>query len=135
MAGKEEDVVRKDVGRNRYFTPEEAIEYGIIDRIVRPQESVRSALGPHSIFQQLFAVQPWDTGVQGYVACCATPLFVIPTASKIMHLFRTANLAKDPLRFILACQPVHTHVRFCKATRLNIKYSTKNNSYEGNTTQ
>lgn len=72
LAGKEEEVVRKDVGRNRYFTPEEAIEYGIIDRIVRPQESVRSALGPHSIFQQLFAVQLWVTGVPGYVACCAT---------------------------------------------------------------
>ncbi|KAK9842598.1 hypothetical protein WJX81_008193 [Elliptochloris bilobata] len=38
--GKEEAEVRKDVGRNRYFTPEQAIEYGIIDRIVRPQEEV-----------------------------------------------------------------------------------------------
>ena len=29
------------MGRNRYFTPAQAIEYGIIDRIVRPQEEVR----------------------------------------------------------------------------------------------
>ena len=35
--------MRKDVGRNRYFTPAQAIEYGIIDRIVRPQEEVRPA--------------------------------------------------------------------------------------------
>ena len=40
-AGKDEKEVRKDVGRNRYFTPAQAIEYGIIDRIVRPQEEVR----------------------------------------------------------------------------------------------
>jgi len=46
-AGKEEAEVRKDVGRNRYFTPEQAIEYGIIDRIVRPREAVR-------------APAPWD---------------------------------------------------------------------------
>jgi len=43
-AGKEEAEVRKDVGRNRYFTPEQAIEYGIIDRIVRPREAVRAPL-------------------------------------------------------------------------------------------
>ncbi len=43
-AGKEEAEVRKDVGRNRYFTPEQAIEYGIIDRIVRPREAVRTPL-------------------------------------------------------------------------------------------
>ncbi|MEA9349744.1 ATP-dependent Clp protease proteolytic subunit, partial [Pseudomonas aeruginosa] len=36
--GKEE--VRKDVGRNRYFTPEQAIEYGIIDRVVSPNDDV-----------------------------------------------------------------------------------------------
>lgn len=29
------------MGRNRYFTPAQAIEYGIIDRIVRPQEEAR----------------------------------------------------------------------------------------------
>lgn len=29
--GKPKDIVRKDVGRNRYFTPKQAIEYGLID--------------------------------------------------------------------------------------------------------
>ncbi|EIE20612.1 hypothetical protein COCSUDRAFT_10544, partial [Coccomyxa subellipsoidea C-169] len=38
--GREKEEVRKDVGRNRYFTPEQAIEYGLIDRIVQPQDSV-----------------------------------------------------------------------------------------------
>lgn len=39
-AGREKEQVRKDVGRNRYFTPPQAIEYGLIDRIVRPEDAV-----------------------------------------------------------------------------------------------
>ncbi|CAL5229134.1 g12405 [Coccomyxa viridis] len=38
--GRDKEEVRKDVGRNRYFTPEQAIEYGLIDRIVQPQDAV-----------------------------------------------------------------------------------------------
>lgn len=38
--GREKEEVRKDVGRNRYFTPPQAIEYGLIDRIVRPEDAV-----------------------------------------------------------------------------------------------
>ena len=39
-AGREKEQVRKVVGRNRYFTPPQAIEYGLIDRIVRPEDAV-----------------------------------------------------------------------------------------------
>lgn len=38
--GRDKDSLRKDVGRNRYFTPEQAIEYGLIDRVVAPNEDV-----------------------------------------------------------------------------------------------
>ena len=34
FTGKEKDEVRKDVGRDRYFTPEQAVEYGLIDSVV-----------------------------------------------------------------------------------------------------
>lgn len=37
--GKPKDVVRKDVGRNRYFSPKQAIEYGLIDHIVNKKGS------------------------------------------------------------------------------------------------
>eukprot|EP00191_Tetraselmis_sp_GSL018_P000614 CAMPEP_0177599130 /NCGR_PEP_ID=MMETSP0419_2-20121207/12799_1 /TAXON_ID=582737 /ORGANISM="Tetraselmis sp., Strain GSL018" /LENGTH=343 /DNA_ID=CAMNT_0019091783 /DNA_START=76 /DNA_END=1107 /DNA_ORIENTATION=+ len=40
FTGRDEEEVRKDIGRNRYFTPEQAMEYGIIDRIVRPSDQV-----------------------------------------------------------------------------------------------
>ena len=32
--GKPADVVRKDVVRNRYFNPKQAIEYGLIDHVI-----------------------------------------------------------------------------------------------------
>ncbi|KAK9839065.1 hypothetical protein WJX74_008686 [Apatococcus lobatus] len=38
--GKDKEVVRKDIGRNRYFTPQQAIEYGVVDRIVQPSDAV-----------------------------------------------------------------------------------------------
>eukprot|EP00873_Tetraselmis_striata_P002683 jgi/Tetstr1/422947/TSEL_013726.t1 len=40
FTGREKEEVRKDIGRNRYFTPEQAIEYGLVDRIVRPTDNV-----------------------------------------------------------------------------------------------
>lgn len=40
FTGQERERVRRDVGRNRYFTPEEAIEYGLIDRVVAPSDEV-----------------------------------------------------------------------------------------------
>ena len=30
--------MRKDIGRKRYFTPLQAIDYGIIDKIVQPMD-------------------------------------------------------------------------------------------------
>jgi ATP-dependent Clp protease protease subunit len=41
FTGKSREEVRADVGRNRYFTPEQAIEYGIIDRVVAPNDKVQ----------------------------------------------------------------------------------------------
>jgi len=38
--GREPVGLRKELGRDRYFTPEQAIEYGIIDKIVRPTDGV-----------------------------------------------------------------------------------------------
>lgn len=35
--GKDERTLRRDLARDRYFTPAQAIEYGIIDQIVRPR--------------------------------------------------------------------------------------------------
>mmetsp|Transcript_35595 Transcript_35595/g.100742 ORF Transcript_35595/g.100742 Transcript_35595/m.100742 type:complete len:336 (-) Transcript_35595:178-1185(-) len=40
FTGRDEKEVRKDIGRNRYFTPQQAVEYGLIDRIVRPSDDV-----------------------------------------------------------------------------------------------
>lgn len=40
FTGRDKEEVRKDVGRNRYFTPEQAIEYGLIDRVVAPTDDV-----------------------------------------------------------------------------------------------
>jgi ATP-dependent Clp protease, protease subunit len=37
--GKDKESLRADTGRNRYYTPDEAIEAGLIDRIVRPAEA------------------------------------------------------------------------------------------------
>ncbi len=34
FTGKDKDDIRKDVGRDRYFTPDEAVEYGLIDAVV-----------------------------------------------------------------------------------------------------
>jgi len=34
FTGKEKDEVRQDIGRDRYFTPEQAVEYGLIDSVV-----------------------------------------------------------------------------------------------------
>jgi ATP-dependent Clp protease protease subunit len=38
--GQDKESLRKDVGRNRYFTPEQAIEYGLIDSVVAPNSDV-----------------------------------------------------------------------------------------------
>ncbi|GAB4813262.1 hypothetical protein N2152v2_000308 [Parachlorella kessleri] len=40
FTGKDKDTIRKDIGRNRYFTPQQAIDYGIIDRVVAPTDEV-----------------------------------------------------------------------------------------------
>lgn len=40
FTGRDKEQVRKDVGRNRYFTPEQAVEYGIIDKVMQPNDAV-----------------------------------------------------------------------------------------------
>ena len=40
FTGREKEEVRQDIGRNRYFTPEQAIEYGIIDAVVKENDEV-----------------------------------------------------------------------------------------------
>ena len=37
--GKPTDVVRKDVGRNRYFNPRQAKEYGLIDHVMEKKKA------------------------------------------------------------------------------------------------
>lgn len=41
FTGKDKSVLRKDVGRNRYFTPEQAMEYGLIDKVVQAEDALR----------------------------------------------------------------------------------------------
>lgn len=40
FTGVDQDQVYKDCERDKYFTPEQAIEYGLIDRIVKPEEGL-----------------------------------------------------------------------------------------------
>jgi ATP-dependent Clp protease protease subunit len=40
FTGRDKEEVRRDVGRNRYFTPDQAVEYGIIDKVVQPSDAV-----------------------------------------------------------------------------------------------
>lgn len=40
FTGRDLDEVAKDCGRDKYFTPAAAIEYGIVDRIISPEEDV-----------------------------------------------------------------------------------------------
>jgi ATP-dependent Clp protease protease subunit len=37
FTGKEEAVLRADIARTRYFTPQQALEYGLADKVVNPQ--------------------------------------------------------------------------------------------------
>lgn len=41
FTGRPKETVRQEVGRNRYFTPRQAIEYGLIDKVVTPQDGVQ----------------------------------------------------------------------------------------------
>ena len=40
FTGRDKEEVRGDVGRNRYFTPDQAVEYGIIDKVMQPSDAV-----------------------------------------------------------------------------------------------
>lgn len=33
-----QEVVAKDISRDKYFTPDSAVEYGVIDRIIYPRK-------------------------------------------------------------------------------------------------
>ena len=37
QTGKSEETLLADFSRNKYFTPEAAVEYGIIDQVIRPR--------------------------------------------------------------------------------------------------
>lgn len=41
FTGRPAEDVRKEVGRNRYFTPPQAIDYGLIDKILRPEDDAQ----------------------------------------------------------------------------------------------
>lgn len=43
FSGKDIDVVRKDLDRTRYFTPNQAIEYGLIDKVITKGLNVMEA--------------------------------------------------------------------------------------------
>ena len=45
--GRPVEAMREDMDRDRFFSPEEAIEYGLIDRVIEAQEvPTRAGLGP-----------------------------------------------------------------------------------------
>jgi len=41
--GKSVETIKRDFDRDRYFSPDQAVDYGVIDRIIYPKRS--SALG------------------------------------------------------------------------------------------
>ena len=55
-AGKEKDVLRKDIGRNRFYNAQQAIDYGLIDRVVKPRGSTAS-MEKRNYEQMLVAAQ------------------------------------------------------------------------------
>jgi ATP-dependent Clp protease protease subunit len=61
--GKDKGAVRKDVGRDRYFTPEEAVEYGLIDSVV--QANSRVAMESKDYEAMLRATQARMAGRRG----------------------------------------------------------------------
>lgn len=48
--------MRKDIGRKRYFTPLQAIDYGIIDKIVQPMDQ---AIEINKVSMSLSSVGCW----------------------------------------------------------------------------
>lgn len=40
FTGRDLETVRKESGRDKYYTPEQAIEYGLIDKVVETQDSM-----------------------------------------------------------------------------------------------
>ena len=62
--GKSKEEMRKDVGRNRYFTPKQAIEYGLIDHIVQKRDKVRA------IFGHWHLLLCWQVQVCGLLGNC-----------------------------------------------------------------
>ena len=38
FTGKDKDKVLEDISRDRYMTPEKAIDYGLIDQVISPKD-------------------------------------------------------------------------------------------------
>ncbi|CAD7702816.1 unnamed protein product [Ostreobium quekettii] len=57
FTGRDKDEIKKDSGRNRYFTPEQAIEYGLIDKVVQPEDTMISEKDYDRMLAQSQAMQ------------------------------------------------------------------------------
>ena len=60
FTGRDYETVRKDMSRNRYFTAQQAVDYGLVDRVLAPDDKQTlelqvSCRWPHS-------VPPWLMG-------------------------------------------------------------------------
>ena len=38
FTGRDYETVRKDMSRNRYFTAQQAVDYGLVDRVLAPDD-------------------------------------------------------------------------------------------------
>ncbi|CAD7699772.1 unnamed protein product [Ostreobium quekettii] len=57
FTGRDKDEIKRDSGRNRYFTPESAIEYGLIDKVVQPEDTMISEKDYDRMLAQSQAMQ------------------------------------------------------------------------------
>eukprot|EP01025_Chloroclados_australasicus_P005199 TRINITY_DN1149_c0_g1_i4.p1 TRINITY_DN1149_c0_g1~~TRINITY_DN1149_c0_g1_i4.p1 ORF type:complete len:346 (+),score=37.06 TRINITY_DN1149_c0_g1_i4:44-1081(+) len=60
FTGKEKEELRKEIGRNKYFTAEAALEYGLIDKVIQPAD--RLAIEQKDYEMQLRQAQAMQRG-------------------------------------------------------------------------